>query len=763
MQPTVPGVPVDIARVRALLDGVRAEGRTNLLETEGRALLAAAGIALPPAIVLPAGTAADPDALDAASLAALGTDRVVVKAVAAGLAHKTESGGVAVVPAARDAVATAVAAMRSRIPDAVAFSVNAFVAHDAGPGGELLVGLRWTEDVGPVVTVGLGGIHAEALAGDLRPGRATAILSPALTARSRLAELLLATTAVRLAATAQRGRPPVAPLERIVETVDRFLDLAATACGPGLLAELEVNPFAATLRGLVALDVLGVLAPMPDDLPPPRPPRPVDKLPRLLAPRSVAIIGVSAGMNVGRIILRNLLRDGFDPAAVTVVKPGVGELDGCRCVPALGAMREPVDLFVVAVSAAQAAGVVAEVAERGLAESLIVIPGGLEEKHGTEALVARMHEALAAARRRPDRGPIVNGGNCLGIRSVPGRYDTLFIPATKLAPPGGRPAPLALLAQSGAFGITRLDRLTGLDPKYVITVGNQMDLTLGDHLGHLADDPDLAVVGVYTEGFARGDALPFLRAARRMRESGRTVVLYRGGRSAAGQTASASHTAAIAGDVAVTDALARQCGVVVADTLADFDDLVKTFTLLHGRTVGPRLAAVTNAGFECVAIADRADGPGDPLTLEPIEGVLATRLSEVFRETGIDAIVDLHDPLDLTPAAGDAAYASVVSALLEAPRVDVVLAGNVPFSVELATLPPGPGHAEDLAASTAVGPRLLDLAGRSSKAVVAVVDAGPRYDPLAALLEGGGIPTFRTADAAMRALGAVVAARSTRS
>ena len=750
MQATVPAVPVDLPRLRAVLDAARATGRAVLLEPEGRDLLIAAGLAVPAAFTVDA----RPDAVPA-DPALLGTERVVVKAVAAGLAHKTEARGVAVVPATRAAVASAIETMRARIPNADAFTVAAFVTHDSGPGGEILVGLRWTEDVGAVVTVGLGGVHAEALAGDLRPGRATAILSPALTDRARLPGLLLETTAVRLATRSQRGRPPLVPLERVVETVERFLDLAAAGvCGPGGLAELEVNPFAATPEGLVALDVLATLAPQLDDAAAPRAPRPVAKLPRLLEPRSIGIVGVSSGMNPGRIILRNLLRDGFDPVAVTVVKPGVSEIDGCRCVPDIASMPSPVDLFVVVVSAAQAAGVVAELTERDLAASMIVIPGGLEEKRGTEAIVARMRAALAEARRRPDGGPIVNGGNCLGIRSLPGHYDTLFIPATKLAPPGGRPVPLAILAQSGAFAITRLDRLTGLDPKYVITVGNQMDLTLGDHLGYLAGDPDLAVVAVYTEGFARGDALPFLHAARRITAAGRAVVLYRGGRSTAGQSASASHTAAIAGDLAVTDALASQAGIVVADTLAEFDDLVRAFTMLHGRSVGPRLAAVTNAGFECVAIADRTAD----LRLVPLEGALAERLDGILRETGIDAIVDLHDPLDLTPAAGDAAYADVLAALLDAPEVDVVVAGNVPFTVEMQTLAPGPGHDEDLAAPGGVAARLLALWRGSTKAWVAVVDAGPRYDPLARTLEAGGIPTFRTADAAMSALGAVVAA-----
>ncbi len=54
---------------------------------------------------------------------------------------------------------------------------------------------------------------------------------------------------------------------------------------------------------------------------------------------------------------------------------------------------------------------------------------------------------------------------------------------------------------------------------------------------------------------------------------------------------------------------------------------------------------------------------------------------------------------------------------------------------------------------------LVDLWHRTTKAWVAIVDGGPLYDPLVAALEAGGIPVFRTADRAMRALDAVVRRR----
>ena len=738
------GTPdVDAIRaIRAIVAGARQEHRAALLEPEGLALLAAAGIAVPHwRFVRDVGELASVD------LDAFPGDTVVVKVVSSGIVHKTEAGGVAIVAREMEAVAGAIEAMAARIGDAATgYLVAAHVAHDAALGGEMLLSLRWTEDFGPVVCVGAGGTQAEALARDLRPGREIAIVSPVLTPPSAVGPTLAGTTVVRLATTPQRGKQPRLPLGRLVDVVDRLLALGS-ALVPAEIREVEINPAAVTAHGLVALDVMVVLG---DGPLPPRAPRPAHGIARLLEPRSVAIVGVSSGTNPGRVILGNLLHEGFARDRITVVKPGPAEIDGVRCVPDLAALPGKVDLFIVALSAAQAPAFVAEVVERDLAESLIVIPGGLEEKSGGAALAARMREALVAARATTDHGPVINGGNCLGIRSRPGGYDTLFIPRWKL-PPGDRPAPIALITGSGAFAITRLSRLGRLDPRYVITVGNQMDLTVGDHLAHLADDPAVRVFGVYVEGFARLDGLRFLEAAARITAEGRAVVLYRAGRTSAGARASASHTAAIAGDTTVTRELARGAGVMVAETPTAFDDLVRTFALLDGRAVrGRRLGAMSNAGSECVTIADHLG----TLELPAFGRETEARLAAILQPAGIVSVVDVHNPLDITPIADAAIAEAVVRAILDADEVDVGLVGLVPLTDTLDALPPGPDHGEDLARPDAIGARLARLWAETTKPWVFVSDAGSLYDPFVDLVEAAGIPVFGTADAATRALGA---------
>ncbi len=731
----------DLVAIRSLLARARVDGRDTLSEPEGLALLGALGIAVPAWRL-----AADEEAVDEQLLTVFAGERVVVKAVAPGLAHKTEHGGVAFPVRTVEAVRAAMGAMRTQLPSPpTGFTVAELVAHDRDPGGELLLSFRWTDDIGPVAAVGAGGVATEYLAADLRPGRELSIVSAALTPPGGMERALDQATAVRLATRSVRGQPPRLAPERLAETVRRLLALAPLA--PDVLAELEINPAAVTPHGLVALDVLVRLGDGPR---PVRPPRPAAGVARLLAPRSIAIVGVSSGTNPGRVILQNVLREGFDPSAITVIKPGVDQIDGVRCVPDLAALPTRVDLLVVVLPAAATPGFVAEAVERDLAASLIVIPGGLEEKSGGGPLAARMRESLAASRTRPDGGPVINGGNCLGIRSRPGRYDTLFIPKAKL-PSGSTPAPIALVTGSGAFAITRLSRLAPLDPRYVITIGNQTDLTAGDYLASLYDDPAVRVVGVYVEGFVRLDGLRFLEAAARLRADGRPVVLYRAGRTAAGAGASASHTAAIAGDATITRALARQVGVTWAETPAEFDDLLRAFALLDGRpAAGRRLGAATNAGSECVTIADHAGS----LALARFSAGTERRLGELLVPAGITSVVDVRNPLDLTPIADARVVGESMRTILASDEVDAGILGLVPMTDTLDTLPAGEGHDEDLSLPGALADVVADLWRATTKPWIAVVDAGPLYDPFRDRLTAAGVPVLGTADAATRVLAA---------
>jgi acyl-CoA synthetase (NDP forming) len=742
--------------VRAVIDGgaaeviarARADGRTTLHDPEALALVRALGVAVPAQLHLRG--LADLTEVD---LAALPSDRLVVKVVSEHIPHRTDVGGVAVVPNDRAAVERAIGDIAIRVaPTPVAgYSVSEFVQHSDAPGAQLLLGLRWTEDFGPVVTLGPGGVLTEFLSRELGGGRGAAILAPGLAPPERLAERLGGTAMARLVTGAVRGGPRRLSSTDLTGLVARLLEFAASPAAASL-REFEVNPLVVTDRGPTALDALATLRdPIEKE-----PERPIHKLRSLLEPQRIALIGVSDAMNPGRIILQNLLREGFPPERLTVVKPGADDIDGVRCVPEVAALPEPADVLVLGVAAAQTPQTLEEIVRHRAAESVIVIPGGLGERAGSEDLERRMRDTLRAARETDWQGPVVNGGNCLGVRSVPGRYDTMFIPKYKLPWPKGSPGPVAIISQSGALAVAKSSKLVRLNPRYVVSVGNQTDLTSGDYLTYLKDEADIEVFACYVEGFRPLDGRRWLEAAAEITATRRSVVLYRGGRTPAGALASASHTAAIAGDYAVTCELAEAAGVMIADSLADFEDLIRLCTMLRGKRVdGWRLGAVSNAGFECVAIADSLGR----FRLASFTEETTTRLADLLESRRLATVVAVGNPVDLTPIMDDEPFATAVRAVLDDSQVDVAIVGCVPLTGALDTLPPAADHGEDVRDARSIASRLAARFRESDKAWVAVVDGGAPFDAMAAQLEDEGVPTFRTADRALRVFEAYCASR----
>lgn len=760
---------LDEDRIRGLASRAIAEGRSALTELEGMEVLEAMGLATPRRVLV--------RSADEAGSLAIGFPgaKIVVKVVSSAILHKTEVGGVMMARNAPGEVAAAVAKLESRFAglEIEGFSLNEFVPFEPSLGREILAGFRLAPDFGPVVSLGFGGIYAEFLAKSFRAGVATVFLSPATAGRELIERELSRNALQTILSGGLRGTEPAIGSGAIADLATAFVRAAPVLARSGIL-EFEVNPFALTGEGssarLVALDALAKVGPLPAGLAltggtrgegrianVKAEARPLAKIGLLLRPASAAIVGVSGkSLNNGRIILRNMLKNGFDPARVYVVKPDAAEIEGCRCVADVASLPEKVDLFILVVPASSAPAVLADLVESDRAESVIVIPGGFEEKAGTEAITGRMSAALERSRARGREGsvasgggPIIVGGNCLGILSAPGRYNTLFIPEHKLPRRMGAPDPVALVSQSGAFAITRLSKHPRLAPEYVVTCGNQMDATVGDFLEYLAEDESIRVFAVYIEGFKPLDGEKILRACARITSSCRTVIVYRAGRSEAGAAASASHTASIAGDYPVTRALLAQAGAIVAESLDEFDDALAAFTLLRGKERGGRkLGALSNAGFECVAAADNLGS----LELASFSTGTRARLAAAFEKAGIGEIVDVHNPLDLTPMADDEAYEECFRAILDDPGVDCGLAGIVPLTAALHSLDSGPDYAGDLGREDGLAARYGRLMSQTSKPWVAVVDSGPLFDPLARALESRGIPAFRSADRALAAL-----------
>ncbi|MGQ9801267.1 MAG: acetate--CoA ligase family protein [Candidatus Saccharicenans sp.] len=761
--------------VQTILEKAESSGRYFLLEPEVYCLLGAYGLPVPRHFFWPKG-----QPLTAASLKKLGTERVVVKIVSPLILHKSDVGGVAIVRASLREVKAAVNKMYTEIPHRysrlfgqgwvsaaeVAESIQGVLVAEllsyeqAGLGSELLLGLRVSRDFGPVITFGGGGLEVEFLNAHLREGHSLAIIPPSGLNRSQTAKELEALAVFGKVARKFRGREPLVKPETLLQVIGIFQTLARDFSpfdwrSPFTLEELEVNPLVIRQGRLIPLDGLCRFSREKMEAAG----RPVAQIQQLLEPKSLAIIGVSEKMNVGHIILNNVIQNGFPREKIYVVKPGLDCIEGCRCVPSVAELPETVDLFILTLGAEMVYPLMKDLVELEKARSVIVIAGGLGEKSGTQSIEDDIRNLIKTRRLAGRPAPVVNGGNCLGIISAPGKYDSTFIPEYKFRKPSGLQAGLAIVSQSGAFMLSRMSKQDRFEPVYAISVGNQLDLTLGDYLTYLKDRPEVRIVAVYAEGFRPGDGWRFLQAVRDTVRAGKKVVVYKSGRSPEGRKATASHTASVAGDYAVGRNLLRQAGAIVAETIEEFENLIKALILLEGKKItGRRVGLMSNAGFESVIMADNLKGEDGELVLEQFSGETVARIMKVLQPLGIDRLQDVHNPLDVTPMADDATFCGCVEALLQDSRIDCAVISCVPMTAALQTLPPGEQHRENVFSETSLAGRLVSIFRNTDKPLVVNIDAGRWYDPLAEHLEKSGLPVFRCCDQAVRFMRKLVSA-----
>jgi acetyl coenzyme A synthetase (ADP forming)-like protein len=444
---------------------------------------------------------------------------------------------------------------------------------------------------------------------------------------------------------------------------------------------------------------------------------------RLLAPRSIAVIGASRHPGtIGHELFRNLLSFGFE-GPVYPVNPLTSSVAGVRAYPTMLDVPDSVDLAVVVVPAAVVPEVVLDCAAKQV-HGIVIISAGFAEAGSDGKATER--EVVAVARRN---GMRVIGPNCLGIVSTAAgvRMNATFAPD---APVAGN---VAFMSQSGGLGIELMSQAgnLGVGISDFVSVGNKSDVSGNDLLQYWADDPHTDVILMYLESF--GNPRKFARLARRIART-KPIVAVKSGRSAAGSRAASSHTAALATPDVAVDALFRQAGVIRVDTL---DELLATAMLLAHQPVpaGRRVAIVSNAGGPGILAADACAGAG----LEVPE--LSASTQDALRSlVARDATV--RNPIDLVAGATAEQFGDALRTALLDDSIDALLAIFVPPLVT---------RAEDVARAIAGA---AEVAGEKPVVACFLGRAG-----VPAELRGDEthrtIPSFAFPEAAAHALGRV--------
>jgi acetate---CoA ligase (ADP-forming) len=411
-----------------------------------------------------------------------------------------------------------------------------------------------------------------------------------------------------------------------------------------------------------------------------------ENLARLLAPRSVAVVGASENLGMSNNAVLPMLEAGLE---VRLVNPNRDEVYGRPTAPTLSAVGEPVDAVLSLVNAERSIDVVGEAARMGCG-GVAVAAGGFREL-GDEGLA--LEERLAAA--AGDRLAVV-GPNCSGFMNVPLRVN-LFTGGRITLAPGG----LAVVSQSGFLLRSTLaagqQRQLGFG--VCVSSGNEAVCDLADYLELLAADAGTSVVCLVIEKIRQPEA--FLSAVHDVRKAGKAVIALKLGRTDRSREIMRSHTGAIADESWVYDLVLRSAGVLTA---TDVDDLVDKAQLLaqlprgRWRPVGGVAVMASSGGVAGVAadiateegvalpaledlepwVRDRIPGDGSLNPLDLTGFVMRDRalLGEMFggyaAAAGVDALV-----LCWWAAEGDEAWSRT---LLE-PYAEVAARSGVPLVV----------------------------------------------------------------------------------
>lgn len=686
--------------------------------------------------------------------------RLLLKVVGRNILHKTEAGGVKVVRLesgnqVQSLLSAAQGIMEELTENGMLELVEglmaaAFVPHEANrPGQELLLSLKQDPAFGPCVVLGVGGTLTEWY-GKGSGGQSTLVFPAAQLDETTVQLALEAHPMLSLLCVPSRLYPAAPLSASTIAKAAVALAQVGNYFGPMgdgsyTFEEIEINPAVASEEKLVALDGVGLVSNRKIG----GSKRPLEKIHPLLSPRSAVVLGVSAkGANPGRIILKNLTHSpGVDQNRLYVVHHREKEISGIPCFADVASLPEKCDLAVVSVPAQGALEAIKALVDQDRAESIILIPGGFAEA-GEADLAKSIEDVLEKGHEGAGGGPVMVGGNCLGIVSRD-NYNTFFLPTYKLPFNPGLGENLAVVSQSGAYLVTFASNYDGvIHPRASISFGNQMDLTASDFLAHFNEQPEVDVIACYVEGFRPGDGAKFLEEAARAKSLGKRVIIFKAGKTALGAQAAASHTASLAGDYAVARACLESAGVTVAESLDEFEDLLKTFTLLSRKTVqGKRTGIISNAGFECSTVMDQMDGLDLAVFDESSQAVLDEVLPGFAHRT---------NPIDCTPMTGTEAFCASCEAILGSPAVDAAILASVPVTPALDNLPADPEgkHGEDLEKEGSQPRRMIQIINGSTKPAVVVVDSGDIYDPMCRMMEQAGIPVFRKIDRAARALAA---------
>ena len=452
----------------------------------------------------------------------------------------------------------------------------------------------------------------------------------------------------------------------------------------------------------------------------------------LFEPKSIALVGLSSDLSKpnGRP-LKYLRKHGYR-GPIYPINPRHDEIAGLRCFPRLEDVGGPVDHAFVMVSAKQT--IFSAIRSCGAAgvRCATILAGGFAE---TGAEGRRDQDRLLSIARQS--GVRILGPNSIGMINS-GSGIGLSANAVLELPSLGRGG-TAVISQSGSLVGAILSHGSGRNTGFskLVSVGNELDLSVGEVGKLLLEDDATEVILLFLETLRRRDLLVEFAAG--AAQIGKPVICYHVGRSELGRRIAQSHTGALATSAKVIGAFLHDHGIARVQM---FESFVESPRLFANRRAADR-------GGEGGAVVVTTSGGGGTMVIDnlvqcgvrvlPPPPMIADRL----RRHGI-----AQDPLhmvDLTMAGARPEIVSgVIGDLLGADDVDavvMVVGSSAQFHPELAVEP------------------LIAWAGHEKPLLVYLA---PEAESSQQMLTRAGIPVFRSPEACAESVRALLAWRSPR-
>nr|MDO8112972.1 CoA-binding protein [Candidatus Sigynarchaeota archaeon] len=395
-------------------------------------------------------------------------------------------------------------------------------------------------------------------------------------------------------------------------------------------------------------------------------------------PETIAILGVSTSniFNPGHIIYqRNLFFKGYNNDCVFGVNPKGGIVEGQELYKSIHDIPKNIDLAVMCLKATDTLPVIKDVIDLGV-KGIIVISGGFSEVGAEGKAMQDEMTKLAIDNNIPLIGP-----NCIGIYNPP-FLNTFIIPNERFVIPKSN-GNVAIVSQSGGVLIDQwmgkfFERDVAISK--AVSLGNKAVLDEVDMLDFFEHDAQTDVIGFYLEGFAVGRGREFLLQSR---ETNKTILLIKGGKSERGTKAASSHTAAIASNETILEGALKQFSIINVNTEQELTAYSKAFSLLAAKNK----PFFTNAFNGNIAI----------ITVSGGHGVLSTDIAEKYELTLVDftpeekeeirnvlspiiqPIAGLGNPIDLTGSCSDDDVVNVLDLLVKNSRVELVILLILPY------------------------------------------------------------------------------------